>query len=160
MKRLTKLALASIFTFFLSTSLFGFNLSLNLGHENPGSRNSFGGNLMFSWTNIAIETGASLFSYANEDFQSELKDIIHSHVNLKFIFNGSGTRVFIQGGHFFEYITEDEDINRDAEFKFTDWFGGIGFFAGNLNSVYGYASFNYAEFKNFFSNIGIGVALF
>ncbi len=160
MRKFTKLCLASICTFFLSTTLFGFNLSLNLGHENPGYNDAFGGNVMFSWTNVAIETGAALFTYHNEDFNDCFDDAIWAHVNLKYIFGGSGARVFIQGGEFFHYIFEDEDKGIDSEFKFTDWFGGIGFFAGNLNSVYGYASLNYGEFKHFFSNIGIGVALF
>ena len=161
MKKFTKLCLASICTFFLSTTLFGFNLSLNLGHENPGVGGAFGGNVMFSWTNVAIETGASLFTYANEDFEDCFDDAIWAHVNVKYIFGGkSGARVFIQAGHFFNYWFEDEDVGRDAELKFTDWYGGIGFFGGDLGSVYGYASLNYGEFKQFFSNIGIGVALF
>ena len=56
------------------------------------------------------------------------------------------------------YISENE--KGDAEFKFTDWFGGIGFFCGDLSKVYGYASLNYGEGKHFFNTIGIGVALF
>ena len=155
MRKFTKLCLASIFTFFLSTSLFGFNLSLNLGYENPGYGDCFGGNVMFSWTNVAIETGVALFTYNDGDFLSKVKDDIFADVNLKYVFSN---KIFIQAGHNFVYISENE--KGDSEFKFTDWFGGIGFLIGNLNSVYGYASFNYGEFKHFFNTIGIGVALF
>ena len=76
MRKFTKLCLATICTFFLSTTLFGFNLSLNLGHENPGYGDSFGGNVMFSWTNVAVETGAALFNYSNEDFNNCFEDAI------------------------------------------------------------------------------------
>lgn len=157
MRKIIKLFVAILVSGFLSTSLFASNISLNLGYQNPGYSDAFGVNFMQSWTNFAYEFGVALFNYSNEEFTSLTKDAIFGSANLKYIFPGSA-KVFIQGGNHFYY--DSEDANGDSKFEFTDWFGGLGFFCGDLSKVYGYASLNYGEAKHFFNTIGFGVTLF